>query len=396
MASGLDIIVFGATGYTGRLIAEYLNRRCRDGLECRWGISGRFLSELEQVVSEIGAPTNLPLIVADSDDLESLMDMCVQAKLVIAAAGPYQWYGSQLVAACAATGTDYVDLSGETPWMRAMIEAHHETAKRSGARIVFSGGFDAAPFDLGVFLVQELSRRTFNAPAQRVHGYVRASVGGISGGSFASYRTVIEALATDPVKGELIRDPFALTPGFVGPYQPDVSDIKYDDMIGAWVAPNLLAAMNSKCIHRSNLLLDHAYGVDFVYEETAVGGPGEVGRECAQTLVRQISKIQALAYSGEIKPGEGPSKEERDGGHYDLLFVGEATGGGRIKVFVTGDRDPFYGSTAKIISECALCLLTNVQKAGGIWSPAALLGHRLAERLVINAGLTFSCEVVRA
>ena len=378
-----DIVVYGATGFTGRLVAEYLVAR---GIK-RWAMAGRSLAKLEEVRDLIGAPADTPLVVADADTPATLTAMCLRTKVVLTTVGPYQLYGTPLVAACAATGTGYVDLCGEPAWMRHMIDAHHEEAQRTGARIVFSCGFDSIPFDLGVLTLQECAQARFGRPAPRVKGRVRSMQGTFSGGTAASLKATLAAAARDPGIVKLLTSSFALTPGFKGPHQPTGLIPEYDTTIEAWVAPFVMAAINTKNVHRTNFLLGERYGADFVYDEMMIApGLGELGKAAAEA----IAKYNPFGGEGGPKPGEGPSKAERDAGHYDLLFAGLMPDGSRIDAVVTGDRDPGYGSTSKMIAEAALCLVEDVAGDGGIWTPGALMGPELRIRLKEHAGLTFT------
>lgn len=376
-----DIIVYGATGFTGRLVAEYLSQH---GVE-RWAMAGRSRAKLEEVRDLIGSPADTPLVVADADDPASLKTLAGSTRVVITTVGPYQLYGAPLVAACAAAGTAYVDLCGEPAWMRHMIDAHHAAAQASGARIVFSCGFDSIPFDLGVLTLQECAIARYGRPAPRVKGRVRTMKGGFSGGTAASLKATLAAAARDPSIVGILASPFALTPGFSGPHQPTGLLPEFDATLNTWVAPFIMAAINTKNVHRTNFLLGHRYGADFVYDEMMVAGLGEMGKAAADA----IAKLNPLAGDKGPKPGEGPSKEERDSGHYDLLFVGLMPDGARFDAVVTGDRDPGYGSTSKMIAETARCLL-ETEGAGGVWTPGALLGTGLRDRLQERAGLTFT------
>jgi short subunit dehydrogenase-like uncharacterized protein len=389
-SSKFDIIVYGATGFTGQLVAEYLAANYRNDGNLKWAMAGRSLDKLASVRDAIGAPADIALIQADADNPASLQAMIDQTKSVITTVGPYLLYGNELVAACAASGTDYFDLCGETPWMRRMIDAHEVTAQRTGARIVFSCGYDSLPFELGVFRCQETARQTLGAPVSRVKGRIRAMKGTFSGGTAASGRALFEAAARDPELLVLMRDPFSLTPGFQGPKQPPGNKPMLDEDLHAWVTPFFMANINTRNVHRSNMLMGFPYGRDFVYDEMQISGQGEDGEASARRIHAANNK---MATSAVPKPGEGPSKEERESGHYDLLFVGLAADGRQVRVAVKGDRDPGYGSTSKMISECAICLLRDTpQVAGGIWTPGAAMGDRLIKRLVDHAGLTFEVE----
>jgi len=380
-----DVIIYGATGFTGRLVAEYMVQSYPAG--ARWAMAGRSATKLAEVRDLIGAPSDMPLVVAHADDPASLHAMAARTRVVLTTVGPYQLYGSALVAACVETGTGYVDLCGEPAWMREMIDRHEATAKRTGACIVFSCGFDSIPFDLGVLTLQEAAVARHGRPAPRVKGRVRAMQGGFSGGTAASLKATLAAAARQPSLFKLLADPFALTPGFSGPHQPSGLLPEYDRSLGSWVAPFIMAPINTKNVHRTNALLGQRYGADFVYDEmVVVPGLGEVGRMAAEAL----AKLNPLAGDKGPKPGEGPGKAERDAGHYDLLFVGEMPGGERVEAVVTGDRDPGYGSTSKMIAEAALCLVEDAPATGGIWTPGALMRPALRDRLRAKAGLTFT------
>jgi short subunit dehydrogenase-like uncharacterized protein len=389
-SSKFDIIVYGATGFTGQLVAEYFGAHYTGKDDPKWAMAGRSLDKLAAVRDAIGAPADTPLIVADAGDPASLKAMVDQTQSVVSTVGPYQLYGSELVAACAAMGTDYLDLCGEPVWMRRMIDAHEATAKSSGARIVFSCGFDSLPFELGVFFCQETAKKVLGAPVSRVKGRVRNMKGTFSGGTAASIKATFAAAAKDLSLVAMLKNPFVLTPGFEGPKQPPGNKPLFDQDLDAWTAPFVMATINTRSVHRSNLLMGFPYGRDFVYDEMVLTGPGEKGEANAKLVVAANAQ---LGGAGGPKPGEGPSKAERESGLYDLLFVGLAPDGRQVRVAVRGDRDPGYGSTSKMIGECAVCLLRDTpQVPGGIWTPGAAMGDRLIKRLVDHAGLTFDVE----
>jgi short subunit dehydrogenase-like uncharacterized protein len=385
-----DIVVYGATGFTGQLVAEYLTAHYKNDKTLKWAMAGRSLGKLKSVRDAIGAPGNTPLIVADASDAASLKAMVEQTMSVITTVGPYQFYGEELLAACVATGTDYFDLCGEPVWMRQMIDKYEGEAKESGARVVFSCGYDSVPFELGTFFVQEEARRVFGATASRVKGRVRDMRGTLSGGTAASAKATFEAVARDLSLVAILNDPFALTPGFTGPKQPKGNKPFVEEDLQSWAAPFTMALINTRNVHRSNMLMGFPYGRDFVYDEMVLTGPGEQGEANAKRVVAANAEMGG---PGGPKPGEGPSKEERESGHYDLLFVGLGPDGRQVRVVVRGDRDPGYGSTSKMIAECAMCLLRDTPDvAGGIWTPGAAMGKKLIDRLVRRAGLTFQVE----
>ena len=394
MTKPFDIVVHGATGFTGRLVAEtmvqrYPNGRNAEGI--RWAMGGRNADKLAAVRDEIGAPADTPLVRTDTESPDSLARLMQRTRLVLSTVGPYQLYGHQLLASCAQAGVHYVDLCGEPAWMRQMIDAHQTAAQASGARIVFSCGFDSIPFDLGVFFLQQAFRQRHGHAAPRVRGRVRKMKGTFSGDTAASLKATMVAAAKDPRVLDWLRSPFSLTPGFEGPKQPPGHQPMIDAALGpdVWVAPFVMAAINTKNVHRSNMLLQQAYGADFVYDEMLVTGPGAKGEQIA----RAVAADKSLGGEGGPQPGEGPSKQERDSGFYDLLFLGEDTQGHRLRAAVKGDRDPGYGSTSKMIAESAVCLLLDAGAlAGGIWTTAPAMGEALIARLQANAGLSFAIE----
>jgi short subunit dehydrogenase-like uncharacterized protein len=384
----LDIVVYGATGFTGRLVAEYLNNQYGVNGEVVWAMAGRSQSKLEQVRDEMGISADVPLVVADSSNLDSIKAMVERTAVVCTTVGPYQLYGNELVATCASAGTDYVDLCGEPGWMHKMIGAHSAAAEASGARIVFSCGFDSIPFDLGVLFLQQTAEQNLGAAVPRVRGRVRAMKGTFSGGTLASFRTTMAAAAKDPDLINVLRNPFSLTLGFTGAEQPKGDKPVFDEVLQSWIAPFVMASINTKNIHRSNQLMDHRYGTDFVYDEMMLTGPGDKGEAIANHIANDNSMAE-----DQTQPGDGPDKEARENGMYDVLFVGEAGDGQLVKVSVQGDKDPGYGSTSKMIAESAVCLVKNPDAAsGGIWTPAPAMGSLLIERLQANAGLTFTIE----
>jgi len=384
-----DIVVYGATGYTGRLVAEYLDQHygSRDDGP-RWAMAGRSMDKLEAVRDEIGAPATTPLVVADADDPISLEAMCKRTKLVLTTVGPYQLYGDNLLAACVKTGTDYADLCGEPVWMAEKIAEHDAAAKKSGARICFSSGFDSIPFDLGVMMAQEAAKKRFGKPASHIRGRVRAMEGTFSGGTAASLGATMKAAAKNPKIIETLRDPFALAPGFSGPKQPSGMMPQYEKDLGKWAAPFVMAPINTKNVHRTNFLLGHPYGEDFQYDEMVLTSPGEAGKAAANAAMEMMKNPFG---SKPPKPGEGPTKDERENGFYDIVFVAVSETGDTLHYAVKGKYDPGYGSTSRMLTETGMALLSS-DAPGGIGTPGSLLGEALVERLREHAELTFAVE----
>lgn len=389
LARELDIVVYGATGFTGRLVCEYLHQQYGGDGDVNWAMAGRSEKKLKVVRDELGISDSVPVLVVNADEPASVDAMVARTRVVLTTVGPYQLYGSGLVAACAAAGTDYVDLCGEPNWMHEMIMEHDATARASGARILFSCGFDSIPFELGVYFLQQKAVENFGAVLPRIKGRVRGMKGGFSGGTLASLKATMAATSVEPELRQLLASPFALTPGFNGAPQPSGAEPVHDDDIGSWAAPFVMATINTKNVHRSNLLLGHMYGKDFVYDEMLLTGPGEKGELAAKAVAGDNSMAKS-----NLQPGEGPSRDERENGMFDLLFVGlDNKGQPALVASVGGTMDPGYGTTSKMIAETAVCLVKHPELAGGgIWTPGAALREELIERLEANAGMSFTLE----
>ena len=380
-----DVVIFGASGYTGKLVAEYMQDQYGDDQSIKYAIAGRNTEKLLEVKKDLNLNEDITILEVDSTDLDSLDKMTTSAKCILTTVGPYQLYGSKLVESCAKNGTDYVDLTGEPGWMYEMINAHKETAQKSGARLVFSCGFDSIPFDLGVYFVQNAAKEKFGKPAPHVRGRVKAMNGEFSGGTVASLGATMSTLKEKPELIKVLANPFSLTEGFEGPSQLDDSKPLLDEKMNMWLAPFVMAPINTKNIHRSNALLDHAYGKDFCYDEMMIAGEGDEGEQIAKAM----SSGNPMGGDNVPQPGEGPSKESREQGNYDVLFFADLEEGS-IGARVTGDMDPGYGSTSKMIAESALCLVQDCSNlAGGIYTPAPSMGEKLIDRLIKKAGLTF-------
>jgi short subunit dehydrogenase-like uncharacterized protein len=365
-----DIVVYGATGFTGRLVCAYLAQRAKDLGDLGWALAGRSLSKLVQVRDETGAG-DIPLVEADASDPASIEAMAASTRVVLTTVGPYAVYGTPLVAACAKSGTDYVDLSGEPIWMRKMIDEYEGAARASGARILFACGFDSIPSELGVWLLQRSAVETLGKPMPRVRARVVTFIGGPGGGSLASGVATMKAAESDPEAARLLEDPFGLTPDFRGPDQPTGQDAGMEPDVGP-VVPFMLGPTNAKNVHRGNFLMQHPYGTDFVYDEMLVGD----------------STFSAPA--GPLpKPGEGPGPDVIANGRFEMLFIGSDPDGREIRTVVAGSRDPGFGATSGMVSETALCLLEDRSLAPGILTPGSSFPEKLVERLAAYADMTF-------
>lgn len=402
LARPLDLIVFGATSFVGQILCRHLvDRHGTDG-PVSWAIAGRSESKLAEVAAATGA--DVEQIVADAADAEAMADMVSRTRVVISTVGPYALYGSELVGAAAAAGTDYCDLTGEPQWMQKMIDAHHETAVESGARIVHACGFDSIPSDLGTWFTQQRATEAFGTHCDTIAMRVKAMKGGASGGTIASMMNVMEEVSSDPSLRKVLTNPYALAPEGQrsGVRQPNVTVPQQDDASGAWVAPFVMASVNTRVVHRSHALLDHPWGDEFLYDEAMMMGSGPAGALKAGALTGGLASFMGVAAVGPArsllnkyvlpKPGTGPSPEDQENGFFDIRFYGTTAEGDTITTKVTGDRDPGYGSTAKMLGEAAVTLLELPadETGGGFWTPSTAMGDRLITALEADAGLEFS------
>lgn len=405
-----DLVVFGATSFVGQILTRYLAEHFSRGPETlRWAIAGRSEAKLAELKRSLGAAgQGLPVIVADAADEARLRAMCAQARVVVSTVGPYALYGEPLVKACAESGTDYCDLTGETQWIRRMVDRYETAARQSGARIVHCCGFDSVPSDMGVHFLQQHAMRQWGAPATSVKMRVKVLKGGASGGTVASMVNVVREAAADPALRTELLDPYSLCPrehGFTA-RQHAVRAAERDPDFDAWIAPFVMAAINERVVHRSNALSGQAYGSRFTYDEALLTGAGFKGRLAALAVVAGLGAFMVgivvkptrslLERFVLPKPGEGPSPEAQLAGHYDLRFFGRTDAGQTLRVKVTGDRDPGYGSTGKMLGQAAASLaLDHVQdgakagRGGGFWTPATMFDERFIERLTRHAGLRF-------
>lgn len=400
-----DVVVFGATSFVGQILSRYLYEEFGVGRELSWAAAGRSLPKLQEVRKALGhGAAKLELLQADAGDEAALRALCKRARVVVSTVGPYALYGEPLVRVCAETGTDYCDLTGEVQWMRRMIHKYETTAQGSGARIVHNCGFDSIPSDLGVHFVQRRAQELFGAPCTTVKMRVRSMRGGFSGGTVASLLNVLKEVQSNPALRKELADPYSICPpGSVKRVrQANVGLAEYDADFKAWTAPFVMSAINTRVVHRTNALLHDAYGPEFRYDEAVMTGRGLRGRVTATATGAGLGAFMVAGSIGLVRgalekfvlpaPGEGPSPEAQLKGGFDLRFHGRTSAGGVVRARVTGDRDPGYGSTARMLGQAAACLAQDVsrkQAAGGFWTPASIFGDRLVDRLQARAGVRF-------
>jgi short subunit dehydrogenase-like uncharacterized protein len=398
-----DVIVVGATGFTGALVAEYLCDRYGVGKDLRWAAAARNEQKLATLRDSLGsAAASLPLIVADTLDPGSMRDLAERTRVVLTTVGPYARYGSELVAACAEGGTHYCDLAGEVQWIRRMIDAHDATARQSGARIVHCCGFDSIPMDIGAWFLQQEAQRRYGAYCDSIVLLVKAMKGGASGGTMASIMNVMREARADREVARVLARPYSLNPEgeLRGPDRGDQRGIRFDSDAGSWTAPFIMATVNTRVVRRSHALLGYPWGDSFRYHETIQTGPGIGGWTRSAMITAGLTGLVGAAsfdWSRGLlerfvlpKPGTGPDAAAREKGFFNLEQIGRLPDGSQIRSRITGDRDPGYGSTSKMLAESAACLaLDDLDSAGGVLTPAAAMAAPLLQRLRANAGLSF-------
>lgn len=397
-----DIVVFGATSFVGQILSQYMVDQFAVG-ELSWAMAGRSESKLQEVKATLGEKgADIPLLVADAANYEEVKSLCEQAKVIISTVGPYALYGEPMIKACCETGTDYCDLTGEAHWIKRMVGPYEAQAKASGARIVNSCGFDSIPSDLGVYFLQQQAQKQFGSHCNDIKMRVKKLKGGASGGTIASVVNLTKEASKDPILRKELSNPYSICPAdhSFAVRQKNIV-VEFDEENKSWIAPFIMAGINTRIVHRSNALMGNAYGEDFLYEEATLVGDSDKAKRTAKKAAFGMKAFMlgaAIAPTRWVlekfilpKPGEGPTPEQQLKGGFDLRFTGTTEKGDSIKVKVTGDRDPGYGSTAKMLGQAAACLAFDIDEnaPGGFWTPASLLAEPLIERLRKDAGLTF-------
>ncbi len=391
-----DVIIWGASGFTGRIATNYMHAQYGEG-NVSWAIAGRNQAKLDSVRNQ----RDIDVLIAESDDEESLRELVQKTKVLLTTVGPYTKYGSKLVAACAEYGTDYCDLTGESLWMREMISAYDESARNSGARIVHTCGFDSIPSDIGAYFLQKEMIARHGVPARHIKFRLRMAKGGMSGGTADSGLAMVEKVEKDKNLRSQLADPYLLNNNFRGADGPDRISPFYDEDFDSWVAPFVMGPINTRVVRRSAELLGDMYGSNFRYDEGILtrGGPtGFLGATGIGLATGLAMATLATPPTRKIikrlipKPGEGPSEQEQERGFFEIELKAKHAEDESLDLhaIVKGDRDPGYGSTAKMIVESALALAhDDVKKSGGFWTPASVIGDQLLQRLPSHAGVTF-------
>ena len=398
MQRDYDIIVWGATGFTGKLVTSYMRQNYSQS-NVKWAVAGRNKYKL----SSLGLSAD-NILTANCDNQESIDQLVQKGRVILTAVGPYARYGTGLVEACAKHGTHYCDLTGEVYWMRRMIEKYESVAKNSGAMIVHNCGFDSIPSDLGTYFLQKSMIERFGIPANHVKYRSVAFKGGLSGGTADSMMAMMENAEKDPTVSNIGRDPYALNFVGRGPDSNDVHTAFFDADFDAWIAPFVMAQINTRVVRRTNELLGFRYGKDFRYDEgmrISKGSRGFIAANIAAVGIKATNSLSGFKPTRQLlkkflpKPGEGPSEETIRTGFFTIKLIAKHPYESEksLKGVVTGDQDPGYGSTAKMLAESALALAQDeLPVGGGFWTPASAMGDALLKRLPLNAGVNFTLE----
>jgi short subunit dehydrogenase-like uncharacterized protein len=382
-----DLVIYGATGFTGALVAEYLHQT-QSGLS--WAIAGRSQRKLDLLKDRINAP-DLETIVADSESSDDMRRLVTSTRVVISTVGPYASFGTPLVEACATEGTHYCDLTGEPQWMASIFERVSPLAEETGARLIHCCGFDSIPSDLGVFVAQQSMMNKHGLFATKVSGRMGKSKGAVSGGTVASMLLAVEQAVSDPIARKVLNDPYGLYPLELSPGSdgPDQRGVRWDDCFESWTGPFVMAAINSKVVRRSNALASLVYGADFSYDESLLvdnrrSGLLMAGGMSIGMTALAIPPLRRLISKRLPQPGEGPSVSERENGFFEFfVHAHHPTDSEKdVRICVKGKRDPGYGATSRMLAQAGLSLaFDDLDVEGGIWTPASALGNHLVNRL---------------
>lgn len=397
-----DVIVWGATGFTGQLVAQYLVDNYGVEGDLSWAIAGRNQDKLEALrLSMLGEneAEKLPIILANSTDSISIEALAARGKVICTTVGPYALHGTSLVEACVNTGTHYCDLAGEVQWMAKIIEQYQDAASTSGARIVHTCGFDSIPSDMGTWFLQQAMIKQHGTPAIQVKGRIGRTRGAASGGTIASMLNMMEEAKDDEFVQRAIENPYSLYPAGAkaGNDEADQTDARFDSDFDQWTSPFVMAAINTRVVRRSNALMGFPWSEKFRYDESLLTDSRFIAKGAALAMkvgmgALALSPARKLAQRVLPKPGEGPSKSAREAGHYEIFLHGRhpQDSDKNMRARVAGDMDPGYGSTSKMLAEAAVCLAKDEPlTGGGVWTPASSMGENLLTRLQKNAGLTF-------
>ena len=398
----LDLVIWGATGFTGKLVCEYITNSYKSK-DLNWTIAGRNEEKLLKLKNRLNIKNSI--LIGNSNDKSSLEKICGKTKVICSTVGPYALYGTNLIHACVKMKTNYCDITGETQWIRKIIDTFHEKAKKQKIKIVNSCGFDSIPSDMGVYFCQSNYYKENGEYANEINMRVAGTRGGFSGGTYNSLTNVIHEASLNKSVRKILNNPYGLNPinEQSGPDKKDLKSVEYDNEAKSWIAPFVMAGINTKIVRRSNALLNYKYGNSFLYSEAVLVGNGILGKiigylsliPILMVIQKKGSVIKKIVDLFVPKAGEGPSKKQRENGFFSLKFF---FGNNRQRYLakVTGDMDPGYGSTSKMLAECAICLALDdtLNENYGVITPSVAFEENILERLQNNAGLEFSMKKI--
>ena len=398
----LDLVIWGATGFTGQLVCEYISYSYNNK-DLNWTIAGRNEEKLLKLKNRLNI--NNPILIGNSNDKSSLEKICGKTKVICSTVGPYAIHGTELIHACVKMKTNYCDISGETQWIRKIIDTYHEKAKSLKIKIVNSCGFDSIPSDMGVYFCQSNCYKENGEYANAINMRVAGTKGGFSGGTYNSLTNVIHEASVNKSVRKTLNNPYGLNPinEQSGPDKKDLRSVIYDKEAKSWIAPFVMAGINTKIVRRSNALFNYKYGKYFLYSEAVLVGDSFLGKiigylsliPILMVIQKKGSIIKRIVDLFVPKAGQGPSKKQRENGFFNLKFYFNSN---RKKYLakVTGDMDPGYGSTSKMLAECAVCLALDdtLNKNYGVITPSVAFEKNILQRLQNNAGLKFSIKKI--
>ncbi len=402
-----DIVLYGATGFVGKQTVQYFSQHTRPG-QLRWAIAGRNQQKLESVKAQVG--TEVDVLVANSQNQAALDKIVSQTRVILNTAGPFALYGDKIVDACVRFKTHYVDITGETPWVKHLCDRYHEQASSDGTRIIPCCGFDSVPSDLGAYLAVLHLRRELGVPCQAVKAYFQM-YGGFNGGTLASGFNLYDSAQVSQVSNPFLLNPTSEHSRVEIEQSRDPASPQYDADVGTWVGPFFMSPVNTRVVRRSSALSEQwqePYGPGFTYQEYLKFNPplawlqamGATAGMALFTGMVQQAPLRRLLQSRLPQPGSGPSEQTMKEGWFRCELLGIASNGRKVQGLICDQGDPGNRATVKFLCESALSLALNTDKLpggqrGGLLTPATGLGGVLAERLR-QAGMTLEISVVQA
>ena len=395
-----DLIIWGSTGYTGKLVCEYIFKKYKR-TNLKWALGGRNELKIKRLISSLDLK-GIPYLIADINNKNSLFEMTKMTRTICSTVGPYAKYGTLLVEACIKSKTNYCDITGETHWIKEIIDKYHTKALKNKVKIIHACGFDSIPSDLGVFYAQNKMKENTGRYASKISMRVVSMKGGVSGGTIHSFLNILEESKKNKSVRKIINNPHSLNPkaDHISRDERDLNKIIYDKTSKTWISPFIMASINTRIVRRSNYLMDFKYGETFIYNEALVVGKSILSKVLGYFRlipVYLIIKMKNSAFKSLLnlllpKPGQGPSEKRRKSGYFKFRFY---VFDNKLKAIssVSGIGCPGYGSTSKMLAESSVCLaLDKLSNQNGVLTPSTAFGNALINRLEKNAELRFKIK----